>query len=59
MSKESDLLTVLQALGKPENLEEMQHFGMTGEARLGIPVPELRRMAKEHGRNHSMAFWHS
>ena len=61
MSKESDLLTVLQALGKPENLEGMRHFGMAGETRLGIPIPELRRLAKEHGKDHLMAvsLWHS
>jgi 3-methyladenine DNA glycosylase AlkD len=61
MSKESDLLAVLQALGKPENLEGMRHFGMAGETRLGIPIPELRRLAKEHGKDHLMAvnLWHS
>lgn len=61
MSKESDLLAALKALGKPENLEGMRHFGMAGETRLGIPIPELRRLAKEHGKDHSMALnlWHS
>ncbi|MHB8806876.1 MAG: DNA alkylation repair protein [Anaerolineaceae bacterium] len=61
MSKESDLLAVLQALGKPENLDGMRHFGMAGETRLGIPIPELRRLAKEHGKDHLMAvsLWHS
>lgn len=61
MSKESDLLPVLQALSKPENLEGMRHFGMAGENRLGIAIPELRRLAKEHGKDHAMALslWRS
>lgn len=61
MSKESDFLAVLQALAKPENVEGMRHFGMLGENRLGIAIPELRRLAKEHGKDHAMALslWHS
>jgi 3-methyladenine DNA glycosylase AlkD len=55
MNKDSDFLAVLHALAKPENVEGMRHFGMQGENRLGIPIPELRRLAKEHGKDHELA----
>ncbi len=55
MTLKMDLLSALKILTKPENLEGMRHFGMVGENRLGIPIPELRRLAKEHGKDHEMA----
>lgn len=55
MNKDSDFLAVLLGLAKPENVEGMRHFGMLGENRLGIAIPELRRLAKEHGKDHEMA----
>jgi 3-methyladenine DNA glycosylase AlkD len=46
MSRCREVLNALQALAKPENLEGMAHFGLAGEKRLGIPIPELRGLAK-------------
>lgn len=53
-----DLQTVLKqlnALAKPENLEGMAHFAIVGENRLGIAIPELRKLAKETGKDHTLA----
>lgn len=49
---------VLQELGKRSNpaaREGMARFGIRADSALGIPVPVLRRMAREIGRNHSLA----
>ena len=53
-----DLPTVLKqlnALAKPENLEGMAHFAIIGENRLGISIPKLRKLAKETGKDHTLA----
>lgn len=51
----------LTALADPSKLEGMAHFALVGEKRLGIPVPELRRLAKQFGRDHALALalWQS
>ena len=61
MSRCREVLNALQALAKPENLEGMAHFGLAGEKRLGIPIPELRGLAKELGKDHALAvsLWRS
>jgi 3-methyladenine DNA glycosylase AlkD len=51
----NDVLHRLQELANPENLEGMARFGMDTEKRLGIPVPEMRKLAKEIGKNHPLA----
>ena len=51
----NEVLHRLQELAKPENLEGMARFGMDTEKRLGIPVPEMRKMAKDIGKNHPLA----
>lgn len=43
------------ANNSPENLKGMARFGMKIEKRLGVAVPELRKMAKEIGKNHKLA----
>ena len=42
-------------MAKPENLEGMARFGITGDKRLGISIPELRKLGKEIGEDHDMA----
>jgi len=45
----------LQALAHPEQVAGMERFGMSAEGRLGISMPELRKLAKETGRDHDLA----
>ncbi len=49
------ILTQLRALENPANTLGMKRFGITGGQVLGIPVPVLRKMAKQTGRNHPLA----
>jgi 3-methyladenine DNA glycosylase AlkD len=45
----------LEALARPDDLEGMARYGMTTDRRLGVRVPELRKLAKEIGRDHELA----
>ena len=45
----------LHAAARPEALEAMARFGLTGEARLGLAVPTLRALAREFKRDHELA----
>jgi len=51
----------LRAAARPEALEAMARFGLTGDARLGLAVPTLRALAKEFKRDHelALALWDS
>jgi 3-methyladenine DNA glycosylase AlkD len=55
MASVEDVLTKLEAKAKPDQLAGMSRYGLTGEKRLGVPVPEMRRIAKETGRDHPLA----
>lgn len=54
-----EIVSHLKALSNPRNVEGMKRFAVGGKDTLGIPVPALRKMAKEIGRNHStaLALW--
>ena len=45
----------LRAAARPEALEAMARFGLTGDARLGLAVPTLRALAREFKRDHELA----
>lgn len=51
----------LHAAARPEALEAMARFGLTGDARLGLAVPTLRALAREFKRDHelALALWDS
>ncbi|MBI2445127.1 DNA alkylation repair protein [Candidatus Micrarchaeota archaeon] len=51
----------LKKLQNHANAAGMKRFGITGGQVLGIPVPVLRQMAKQTGRNHALAqeLWQS
>ncbi|MFQ5552935.1 MAG: DNA alkylation repair protein [Thermoplasmata archaeon] len=51
----TEVLERLNALADPEGRAGMARFGITTDRALGIRVPELRRLAKEIGRNHPLA----
>ena len=48
-------LSALQAQGRPGELAGMARFGMNPMNRLGVAVPQLRRLARELGRDHPLA----
>jgi 3-methyladenine DNA glycosylase AlkD len=45
----------LQAKAKPEQLNGMARYGMTIKKRLGVSIPDIRKIAKKTGKNHSIA----
>ena len=55
MASVKDVLDKLQSKAKPEQLKGMAKYGMTVEQRLGVSVPEMRKLAKEIGRDHKLA----
>lgn len=53
-----DMKTALESLvqlGRPEQLEGMARYGLKGESRLGVSMPDIRRLAKENGKDHQLA----
>ena len=55
MSSVKDVLDKLQSKAQPEHLKGMAKYGMTVEQRLGVSVPDMRKLAKEIGRDHKLA----
>lgn len=49
------ILDRLAGMARPDALELLARFGITGQAAYGIPAAELRRMARELGRDHKLA----
>lgn len=42
-------------MGERKNVEGMKRFGISGGEMLGVPVPKMRKLAKEIGRDHALA----
>ncbi len=55
MASVKDVLDKLQSKAQPEQLKGMAKYGMTVEQRLGVSVPDMRKLAKEIGRDHKLA----
>lgn len=55
MASTRDILEQLKAKGNPKNLEGMARFGMATDKRLGVSVPEMRRIARNTGQDHELA----
>ena len=49
------VLEQLKAKGSATNIEGMGKFGMATDQRLGVPVPEMRKIAKSLGKDHELA----
>ena len=49
------VMETLHSMAKPENLEGMARFGITGDNRLGISMPGLRKLGKDIGKDHDIA----
>jgi 3-methyladenine DNA glycosylase AlkD len=54
MASTTDVLQKLTQKANSGNLAGMK-FGMAVENRLGVSMPDIRRIAKEIGRNHTLA----
>lgn len=52
-----DIIERLRSLGDPKNVEGMARFGIniTSHTGFGVSLPELRKLAKEAGRDHALA----
>lgn len=50
-----DIITELESLSNPENVEGMARFGIKTKKTYGVRMPEIRRIAKEAGKNHKLA----
>jgi 3-methyladenine DNA glycosylase AlkD len=55
MASVKDVLDKLQSKAKPDQLAGMAKYGMAVERRLGVSVPEMRKLAKEIGKDHKLA----
>jgi 3-methyladenine DNA glycosylase AlkD len=49
------VLAKLHKLSRPDQLAGMQRFGMTIDRRLGISIPQLRKLANQIGQHHDLA----
>jgi 3-methyladenine DNA glycosylase AlkD len=55
MASTATIIKELKSKASTANLEGMARFGITLEKRLGVSVPDMRRIAKEIGNNHTLA----
>jgi 3-methyladenine DNA glycosylase AlkD len=55
MASVRDVLDKLQSKAQPGHLEEMTKYGIPLEQRLCVSVPDLRKLAKEIGKEHKLA----
>jgi 3-methyladenine DNA glycosylase AlkD len=49
------LLSILRAHANPANVAGMARYGINPEGTLGVPMPVLRKLARESGRSHQVA----
>ena len=54
MPTTEEIITKLKAKARPDQLAGMARYGMKTENRLGVQIPELRRLAKEIGKDHKL-----
>lgn len=54
MTSVEQVLDALHNKARSEQLEGMARFGITGDRRLGVSVPDLRKIAKECGKDHPL-----
>ena len=55
MASVAEVLNTLAARADARNLEGMARYGIAIEGRLGVPVPVMRTLAKDIGRDHRLA----
>ena len=55
MASAAGIVLELRALASQANVQGMARFGMSVDKRLGVAVPEMRRIAKAAGKDHTAA----
>jgi 3-methyladenine DNA glycosylase AlkD len=55
MASAKAILNKLKAKARPDQLEGMARYGISTERRLGVKVPDMRKIAKEAGKDHALA----
>jgi 3-methyladenine DNA glycosylase AlkD len=50
-----DVLDKLRSKARPDQLAGMARYGISIERRLGVSVPDMRKLAKEMGQDHNLA----
>jgi 3-methyladenine DNA glycosylase AlkD len=57
----AQVISLLNALANPDNAGGMARFGINPENILGISMPEIKKLAKQAGRDHTLALrlWES
>ena len=55
MSESEEIIKILRSKANPSNAAGMARFGISSKNTLGIPIPELRKIAKKIGKNHKLA----
>lgn len=55
MATAEDIIKKLKERSRPDQVEGMARYGMSAEGRLGVKVPDMRKIAKEAGKDHALA----
>ena len=55
MTQYDEILKKLQSLSNPKAVEGMARYGINPEKAYGISIPNLRKIARETGKNHDLA----
>lgn len=55
MATVEEVIELLQSKAKQDQLEGMARFAIAGEKRLGVSVPDMRKIAKGIGKDHQLA----
>ena len=50
-----EVMKILESNTNPGNVEGMHRFGIQGKNMLGISMPVIRKIAKDIGKDHSLA----
>jgi len=50
-----EVVAALRAQADPKNVAGMARYGISATGTLGVPVTEIRRLARQIGRNHELA----
>lgn len=55
MTKCKEVIKKLKSLSNPQNVAGMARFGINPHHTLGVSIPDLRKIAKEIGKNHKLS----
>lgn len=55
MTSVEEALQRIKAKARPDQLDGMARYGISVEQRLGVAIPDLRKIAKELGKDHKLA----